>query len=163
LWSLLLFVVNFPSFSIAKGLLSWGVREGQEGGMPPPVLGYAFAVEYSYRYSQTLYHNHDTQSSEYQLVVYGDEGYLGVVVGVVGAVTLGVNVSIKHHDELTLECKFALFICVLLRAFAFYHFCPAHSSQAYIIVQGVIGQLGLVHCSPLIVLEGLRLCGTWCD
>jgi hypothetical protein len=46
-------VVTFPSFSVAKGLLSWRVHEGQEGGMPPPVLGYAFAVEYAYRYSQT--------------------------------------------------------------------------------------------------------------
>jgi hypothetical protein len=38
-----------------------------------------------------------------------------VVVGVVNAVTLGVNVSIKHHGELTLKCKFALFICVFAR------------------------------------------------
>jgi hypothetical protein len=48
--------------------------------------------------------------------VYGDEGNLCVVVGVVGAVTLGVNVSIKHHGELTLKCKFTLFICVVARA-----------------------------------------------
>jgi hypothetical protein len=47
--------------------------------------------------------------------VYGDEGHLGVVVGVVGAVTLGVNISIKHHGELTLKCKFALCICVVAR------------------------------------------------
>jgi hypothetical protein len=40
----------------------------------------------------------------------------GVVDGVVGAVTLGVNVSIKHHGELTLECNFARFICIDARA-----------------------------------------------
>jgi hypothetical protein len=39
-----------------------------------------------------------------------------VVVGVVGAVTLGINVSIKHHGELTLKCKFARFICIVARA-----------------------------------------------
>jgi hypothetical protein len=48
--------------------------------------------------------------------VYGDEENLSVVVGVVGAVTLGVNVSIKHHGELTLKSKFAFFICVVARA-----------------------------------------------
>jgi hypothetical protein len=52
-WLLLLLVVSFPSFSFVKGLLSWGVRDSQEGGVPPPVLGYALAVEYPYRYSQT--------------------------------------------------------------------------------------------------------------
>jgi hypothetical protein len=36
-----------------------------------------------------------------------------VVFRVVGAVTLGVNVSVKHHDELTLKCRFAfcMYIC----------------------------------------------------
>jgi hypothetical protein len=53
LLTLLLFEISFPSFSVAEGLLPWGVREGQEGGVPPPVLGDAFAVEYPYRYSQT--------------------------------------------------------------------------------------------------------------
>jgi hypothetical protein len=48
-----MFDINFPSFSVAEGLLPWGVREGQEGNMLPPVLGDAFAVEYPYRYSQT--------------------------------------------------------------------------------------------------------------
>jgi hypothetical protein len=48
--------------------------------------------------------------------VYGDGGALGVMVGVVGAVTLGVNISIKHHDEPTCKCKFAIFICVVARA-----------------------------------------------
>jgi hypothetical protein len=64
--------------------------------------------------------------------VYGDEGNLCVVVGVVGAVTLGVNVSIKHHGELTLKCKFILFICVVARACVL-SFLPSSSSQAYII------------------------------
>jgi hypothetical protein len=48
--------------------------------------------------------------------VYGDEGYLDVVVGVVGAVALGVNISIEHHGELTIEYKFARFICLVARA-----------------------------------------------
>jgi hypothetical protein len=127
-----LFEISFPSFSVAEGLLPLGVHEGQEGGVPPPVLGDAFAVEYPYRYSQTLYHSHDIQGSRYRLVVYGDEGYLCVVVGVVGAVTLGVNVSIKHHGKLTLKCKFTLFICVVARA-PILSFLPSSSSQAYII------------------------------
>jgi hypothetical protein len=29
----------FPSFSVSEGLLLWGVGDGQEGGVPPPVLG----------------------------------------------------------------------------------------------------------------------------
>jgi hypothetical protein len=53
LMTLVLFEISFPSFSVAEGLLPWGLGEGQEGGVPPPVLGDAFAVEYPYRYSQT--------------------------------------------------------------------------------------------------------------
>jgi hypothetical protein len=34
-------------------LLPWEVGEGQEGGLPPPVLGDSFAVEDPYRYSYT--------------------------------------------------------------------------------------------------------------
>jgi hypothetical protein len=51
--ALRLSVVSFPSFSVAEGLLPWGVGEGQEGGVPPPVLGDYFTVEDPYRYSYT--------------------------------------------------------------------------------------------------------------
>jgi hypothetical protein len=51
--ALVLFKISFPSFSIAEGLLPWGVGEGQEGGVLPPVLGDSFAVEDPYRYSYT--------------------------------------------------------------------------------------------------------------
>jgi hypothetical protein len=51
--TLVLFEISFPSFSVAEGLLPWGVGEGQEGGVPPPVLGDLFAVEDLYRYSYT--------------------------------------------------------------------------------------------------------------
>jgi hypothetical protein len=32
--ALMLFVISFPSYSVAEGLLPWGVVEGQEGGVP---------------------------------------------------------------------------------------------------------------------------------
>jgi hypothetical protein len=51
--ALMLFVISFPSFSVAEGLLPWGVGEGQEGGVLPPVLGDSFAVEDPYRCSYT--------------------------------------------------------------------------------------------------------------
>jgi hypothetical protein len=51
--ALVLFKISFPSFSIAEGLLPWGVGEGQEGGVLPPVLGDYFAVEDPYPYSYT--------------------------------------------------------------------------------------------------------------
>jgi hypothetical protein len=51
--ALMLFKISFPFFSVAEGLLPWGVGEGQEGGVPPPVLGDSFAVEDPYRYSYT--------------------------------------------------------------------------------------------------------------
>jgi hypothetical protein len=127
-----LFEIIFPSFSVTEGLLPWEVGEVQEGGEPPPVLGDAFAVEYPYRYSKTKNHSHDTQGSKYRLVVYGEEGNLCEVVGVVDAVTLGVNVSIKHHGELTIKCKLALFICVVA-CNCVLSFLPSSSSRAYII------------------------------
>jgi hypothetical protein len=52
-WLLQLLVVSDASFSFAKALLSWGVHDGQVGGVPPPVLSYELAVEYPYSYSQT--------------------------------------------------------------------------------------------------------------
>jgi hypothetical protein len=51
--ALRLCVISFPSFSVAEGLLPWGVGEGQEGGVPPPVLGDSLTVEDPYRYSYT--------------------------------------------------------------------------------------------------------------
>jgi hypothetical protein len=103
------------SFCFVEALFwvsSWGVRDGQEGGVPPLALRYAFAVVYPDHDSQTDYQSHDTQSSEYRFMVDWDEGDLCVMVRVVGAVTLGVNVSVKHHDELTFKCSFAFFIYV---------------------------------------------------
>jgi hypothetical protein len=63
-----LFVFCFPSFSVSEGLLLWGVGDGQEGGMMPPVLCDYFTVEDPYRYSYTQDHRHDTQGSEYRIV-----------------------------------------------------------------------------------------------
>jgi hypothetical protein len=51
--TLVLFEISFPSFSVVEGLFPWGVGEGKEGGVPPPVLGDSFAVEDLYRYSYT--------------------------------------------------------------------------------------------------------------
>jgi hypothetical protein len=58
-------------------------------------------------------------------------GNLGVVDGVVSAVALGVNVSIEHLGELTLECISARFICIVARNL---FILPSSSSQAYIII-----------------------------
>jgi hypothetical protein len=51
--SLLVFMSCFPSFSVSEGLLLWGVGDGQEGRVPPPVLGGFFTVEDPYCYSYT--------------------------------------------------------------------------------------------------------------
>jgi hypothetical protein len=52
-----------------------------------------------------------------------------VVDGVVGAVARGVNVSIEHHGELTLECISARFI--VARAL---FILPSSLSRAYRII-----------------------------
>jgi hypothetical protein len=81
--------------------------------------------------------------------VYGDEGNLCVVVGAVGAVTLGVNVSIKHNGELTLN---------------FYMRCCARSRFIKSGLQNCLSCIILQHLperySPPFVLAGLRLCET---
>jgi hypothetical protein len=45
--------VLLPLLQRVGGPLLWGVGEGQEGGVPPPVLGDSFTVEDPYRYSYT--------------------------------------------------------------------------------------------------------------
>jgi hypothetical protein len=63
--------------------------------------------------------SHDSQESEYRLE-YGDEGNLCMVVGVVGAITRGVNISIEHHDELTFKVGLHFLYAFVARARFFF-------------------------------------------
>ena len=77
----------------------WGVGEGKEGGVPPPVLSYPFPVPNPSRDASEDDNCYYTQSPEDTLLVYTEEADLSGVLGVIRVIAFGVVVHVEHHGD----------------------------------------------------------------
>ena len=77
----------------------WGVGEGKEGGVPPPLLSYPLPVPNPSGDTGEDDKCYYTQSPEDTLLVNTDEADLSGVLGVIRAIALGVVVDVEHHGD----------------------------------------------------------------
>ena len=87
------------SLEVVLVVPSWGIGEGEEGGVPPPVLSYPFPVPNPSRDASEDDDCYYTQSPEDTLLVNTDKADLSGVLRVISAIALGVDVCVERHGD----------------------------------------------------------------